>query len=240
MRIIELDSCGSTNDEAWARQDGAPTLVVAQMQHSGRGRLGRRWESEKTGNLYTSLWLPAPTDHTWLALLPLAAGVAAAETIMAFWPQCDEKGLRLKWPNDLMINNAKCGGLLCEARWSSGKMTGMVAGLGLNLEHVPELSGGRVVTALRAEGFQGLTAPALWAETWAANLMRWVATIAKQNEKSLLQRWEELAHLDAFPLFETHEGGALRRYQAMGLDLSGRLRVRDMTTMRESTLDQAP
>ena len=82
---------------------------------------------------------------------------------------------------------------------------------------------GRVVTALRAEGFQGLTAPALWAET-CGRLMRRVATIAKQNEKSLLQRWEEPAHLDAFPLFETHEGGALRRYQ-MGLT-SGRLRVR--------------
>jgi BirA family biotin operon repressor/biotin-[acetyl-CoA-carboxylase] ligase len=101
---------------------GAPdgVVVVADHQTAGRGRRGRTWESHPGASLLVSVILrPAP------ALVTLAAGVAAAEA-------CAGVDVGLKWPNDLMLGDAKLGGILSELVGDAA-----VVGLGLNLCWAP-------------------------------------------------------------------------------------------------------
>jgi BirA family biotin operon repressor/biotin-[acetyl-CoA-carboxylase] ligase len=118
---------------AWAR-DGAPewTLVAAGHQTAGRGRLGRTWESRPGEALLFSLILRPELPPEEAVLLTLLAGAAMA---MA----CREKGVevRCKWPNDLLLGDAKVGGILTEAAVSEGRIEHVVVGVGVNLGEAP-------------------------------------------------------------------------------------------------------
>ena len=107
-----------TSTQEVARELPIGSVVVADHQTAGRGRLDRRWSSPPNSALLASFVLePGP-------LLSLAAGVAAAE---ACGPE-----VRLKWPNDLMLRGRKLGGILVEV--SGGKA---IAGIGINLTSAP-------------------------------------------------------------------------------------------------------
>ena len=98
-KVVRRNSVTSTQDVARALPIGS--VVVAEHQTAGRGRLDRRWESRPGTALLVSFVLrPNP-------VLSLAAGVAAAEA-------CGND-VRLKWPNDLLLGGAKVGGILVEA-----------------------------------------------------------------------------------------------------------------------------
>ena len=114
---MHLDSVSSTQDVA--RDMPIGSIVVANHQTAGRGRLERRWEAPPGTALLVSFVLEPN------ALLSLAAGVAAAE---ACGPQ-----VRLKWPNDLLIGDRKLGGILVEATAHKA-----VCGIGINLTSAPE------------------------------------------------------------------------------------------------------
>ena len=118
---------GSTNDrlKELARR-GAPegTIVLADIQTTGHGRQGRSWASPG-GNLHLSALLrPACA----VPLLPLAAGVAVAEAI-------EPLGVspRLKWPNDVMLDDRKLGGILAESSSTGTALEWVVLGIGLNV-----------------------------------------------------------------------------------------------------------
>jgi len=127
------DDIGSTNDVAAVMaQRGAPegTVVAADTQTSGRGRLGRMWASPPGAGLYVSLIL-RPASHA-LPLLTIGAGVALADGVEA------GSGLRvgLKWPNDLVVGRRKVGGILTEAvSLAAGATTvdRVIVGFGINL-----------------------------------------------------------------------------------------------------------
>lgn len=130
---------GSTNDLALilsntGAQDG--TLVVTDSQNAGRGRLaGRVWHSPPEAGLYFSLILRprlAPADFPKLTL---AAGLALGKALENL-TRCKP---RLKWPNDLFLNERKCGGILTETQAISGEGdTAVVVGIGLNVNTPPE------------------------------------------------------------------------------------------------------
>ncbi len=118
--FAELDSTNRV--AADLARAGAPDGVVVGADHqtAGRGRRGRTWESHPGASLLVSVILrPAP------ALVTLAAGVAAAEA-------CGASDVGLKWPNDLMLGDAKLGGILSELVGDAA-----VVGLGLNLSWAP-------------------------------------------------------------------------------------------------------
>ena len=118
-----------------------PVAVAAGKQITGRGRLGRNWDSPE-GNLYISFaFSSVPTAD--LTLVPLQAAV-----IMAKWLS-DELGIRvtLKWPNDLLFGGAKLAGILCEGISTGGQTGSVVIGIGLNVNHCPEV--GRLATSLQ-------------------------------------------------------------------------------------------
>jgi len=116
-RFVHLESVTSTQDVA--RDMPIGSVVLADHQTRGRGRLSHRWESPPGTALLVSFVI-APNP-----LLSLAAGVAAAEA-------CG-RGVRLKWPNDLLLDGSKVGGILVEA--SPAKA---VCGIGINLTWAPE------------------------------------------------------------------------------------------------------
>lgn len=127
-RVVCLAQTDSTNAEALrlaAAGEPSGAVVVADAQHAGRGRLGRSWWSEPGGSLLAS-WLVRPelAADRWPALT-LVAGLAAARALIA------SAGLevRLKWPNDLLVDGRKLGGLLAEADGRGA----LVVGLGINV-----------------------------------------------------------------------------------------------------------
>jgi BirA family biotin operon repressor/biotin-[acetyl-CoA-carboxylase] ligase len=126
------NSVGSTNAEAAAWAEGGAeelSLVAAGHQTAGRGRRGRGWDDVPGGALMFSLVLRprlAPDD---VGLLPLLAGAAAAEAATAL----AGVDVRCKWPNDLMLGEAKTGGILAESAVDGAAIRHVVVGVGINL-----------------------------------------------------------------------------------------------------------
>ena len=132
--VHRLDETDSTNDWALAAaRDGAPdrTVVVADFQHRGRGRLDRRWEAPPSSALLCTVLLRPVLDvgdrHLCAVAVALAA-CAACHDVAAL-------DVGLKWPNDLVVGDRKLGGILAETdgRVDEDGAAVVVVGLGLNL-----------------------------------------------------------------------------------------------------------
>src|SRR5258708_8297220 len=166
-RFVHLESVGSTQDVARGMPIGS--VVMADYQTHGRGRLSHRWESPPGSALLVSFVLkPNP-------LLSLAAGIAAAEA-------CG-RGVRLKWPNDLLLDNRNVGGILVEASPSRA-----ICGIGINLTLAPE--DGAKLDEPRGELLERLRAAMeRWASAPAAEVVaRWrglSGTIGQQGRRAL-------------------------------------------------------
>lgn len=136
-RRIELrDQIGSTNREAVSlAQAGVEhgTVVLADSQSEGRGRLSRLWFSPPGVNLYCSIVIrkaiSADRHSEWLSWLPLTAALAAAEAIETV----AATSVAVKWPNDLLIAGRKIGGILCESGTTAPSGPFQVIGIGLNI-----------------------------------------------------------------------------------------------------------
>jgi BirA family transcriptional regulator, biotin operon repressor / biotin---[acetyl-CoA-carboxylase] ligase len=136
--VIELASTASTNAEALARaRQGArgPLWIRAEQQTAGRGRHGRAWASP-AGNLYASLLLTDPAPQQRAAELSFVAALALHDAISQCAPAVAE-ALRLKWPNDLLLNDAKLAGILIEAEGGNAAPLSVVIGLGVNCRSHP-------------------------------------------------------------------------------------------------------
>jgi BirA family biotin operon repressor/biotin-[acetyl-CoA-carboxylase] ligase len=126
--IVVTAETGSTNaDVAAAARGGAAEglVVVAERQTAGRGRLDRQWTSPPRAGLAVSVLLrPRRATPRWYGWLPLLAGVALVETVR----RLGEVDAVLKWPNDLLIDERKCAGILAESVDEA-----VVLGIGLNV-----------------------------------------------------------------------------------------------------------
>ncbi len=131
-KIILLDSVSSTMDEAFRLgMDNCPegTVVCAESQSKGRGRLGRAWTSPKAKGLYFSLVLRPSLPLNQLAQLTLMSAVALAEAIETI----SELKPLIKWPNDILLGHHKLAGILMELRAESDQVKFVVVGIGLNV-----------------------------------------------------------------------------------------------------------
>ena len=124
-----LPEIDSSNSELMRRARAGrhePTLLVAERQTAGRGRMGRVWQSQPGDSLTFSISLPlAPKNWSGLSL---AVGLSLAESL--------HPDMGLKWPNDLWFQDRKLGGILVEAA-SMGGRSQVVVGVGLNIRPRP-------------------------------------------------------------------------------------------------------
>lgn len=134
-RVLHHETIGSTMDEARRlAAEGAPsfTVVHADEQVAGRGRRSRSWVSPP-GNLYMSILLRTGLPVTRTPELGFLTAVAVAEATEALLPRSVQ--IRLKWPNDVLVEGAKIAGILVEQADDA-----VIIGTGLNILHAPSLS----------------------------------------------------------------------------------------------------
>ncbi len=226
--ILVTERVGSTNELAQFLADSqAPhgSIVLAGEQTEGRGRWRRRWRSPK-GGLYLSVILrPAAGCEPHIAFLSCAVSVAASEAI------AESCGIstRIRWPNDLIVNDRKLGGVLCDGSYLGERLEYVVAGVGINVgqkepELASELKG--VATSLRMEGKRSFDLVQLAACVVERIEIGWEH--CSRRPEAVLKRWRELS------LGET---GSTVRVQTLkgerflattgGLTDDGGLRVRD-------------
>lgn len=134
VRLFVLDETDSTNDEARRLIDSGergPLWIVARQQTKGRGRLGREWVSPK-GNLHASFIFGGFESVPVAPQLGFVAGVAAMRALRAV---AGAQAFLLKWPNDLLLDRAKLGGILLECVDRAGPIA--ILGIGVNIAEAP-------------------------------------------------------------------------------------------------------
>jgi BirA family transcriptional regulator, biotin operon repressor / biotin---[acetyl-CoA-carboxylase] ligase len=176
-RLLHLSETDSTNAEAMRRAvagEAMPFWVLADRQTAGRGRSGRAWASQP-GNLFASLAIATACPPALAGQLSLVAGIVAIDALRKAAARHAPAGLRLKWPNDILIGTAKTGGILIESTaLKTGDKRLAAIGIGLNLASAPD-DLGRAATFLSAHGLSLSPLRALcflaeamdgWLKTW--------------------------------------------------------------------------
>src|SRR5579885_1191903 len=126
----QVDSTQQVAAELAGQGAAQGTIVVAELQTAGRGRLGRTWHSPPGVNLYATTILRPRMPLSEVPRLTLVAGIAAAEALGTVAPGM----VALKWPNDLWLKGRKAGGIIAEALTDKGQeLSCVLVGIGLNL-----------------------------------------------------------------------------------------------------------
>ncbi len=138
FKIIHHDRLDSTNSEAWRLIDqgigSEGMVIIAKSQTSGRGQRDHQWRSQ-TGGLYLSVILQPQISASLGAQITIWSAWGIAKALKTVVPN-----LKIKWLNDLVVENRKLGGILTETRVTSGIMNYAVLGVGINwLNDVPDL-----------------------------------------------------------------------------------------------------
>jgi len=191
--VIVHDSVESTNDLAMSlatKREIAPgTVIVADRQTRGKGRLGRTWESPAGTNIYISLIIKPelePRDATMLTVLGAVAGALALQKLCAI-------PVSIKWPNDLVVSDKKLGGILTEVRADPDRVAIAVIGMGINVNMdsrgLPEIIRD-IATSVRIE--TGMHHPR---NEIIIQLLRefeqWFTILKKEGKKPLLDTWRK-------------------------------------------------
>jgi len=131
-RIYYFDTINSTQNfaiELASRPQENGTIVIAEKQTQGRGRLSRKWTSP-SGGIWMSVILRPEFEVSTSTLFPIISSLAlslAIEKVLKIKP-------RIKWPNDLTINDKKVAGILVDASVESGKINYLILGVGINFK----------------------------------------------------------------------------------------------------------
>lgn len=216
---------------AWL-EEGAPdlSLVIAEEQTAGRGRLGRRWHSAPKASLTFSLILRqlAPTQPTLLTGLGALAVCEALEICYSLRPQ-------IKWPNDVLLGGKKVCGILTEAHWQGERLLGVVMGIGINLapSAIPPMNAALFPATCLQDHLSSSAGVQLEGSRFqflAAILARLLAWRPHLQKEGFLQSWEaRLAYLDQeVQIFKALEdkGSLLCEGSICGLNSEGNLVLR--------------
>jgi BirA family biotin operon repressor/biotin-[acetyl-CoA-carboxylase] ligase len=210
---------GSTNADLLARAGALPgnLLLLAERQLAGRGRAGRSWLSSEGGSLTFSLAWKFALPLQALAGLPLAVGVALAETLAA-----QGVTVQLKWPNDLLKDGAKLAGVLIETQSVPAGGVWAVIGVGMNLILPDELEQRIGRPAASAPWLASMDRDALMAA-----LLAGLAASLRQFEQAgfgaFCARWNGLHAYQGRPVDIIDRGVTLNQGVAAGVDDSGAL-----------------
>jgi BirA family biotin operon repressor/biotin-[acetyl-CoA-carboxylase] ligase len=228
---IELDSVDSTNDYlSRAYQQGRVSgcaVVLAHSQTAGRGRAGRNWTASPGGSLCVSVGLPIAGYQ--LPFLPLCVGVAVVQVLERLGVPA-----RLKWPNDLIIDGQKLGGVLCESfQGPSGPCT--VIGVGLNIQPVDvphALSGAGATSLSRWVDASGLPPVRELAEDCVLFIRKRIDEALAEGTSVLFQQFRLRDAWLGLNVVAQDEGKILFSGQAMGIDENGAYLINTSSGLR--------
>ena len=219
-------SIASTNTELLGRahpRHGTSDVLLAEHQSAGRGRRGRAWLAPPGGGICLSLsWLfrEVPPD---LGALGLVIGVCALRALRQF----GVAGTTLKWPNDLLIDGRKLGGVLIDLRAESAGPAYVVIGMGLNvalgaavLERIA--AAGLAATDLAGAGLRSPSRNRL-AATLIGSFIDGLLEFERGGLKPFLEEWRSADALRGRPIDVRAAAGAIARGLARGIDVHGAL-----------------
>ena len=152
-KILHFQELDSTNTKIQELADAGAvhgTVVTCEKQTAGKGRRGRTWESPEGENIYFSILLRPQIDSAKAPMITLVMAQSVAEAIQ----RLGFDGIRIKWPNDLVLNGKKVCGILTEMHMSSTSIDYVVVGVGVNvnLEAFPEELEGKATSLFLERG----------------------------------------------------------------------------------------
>lgn len=221
-----FDSIGSTNDEAlaWAAEGAKDlSIVIADEQTQGRGRLNRKWFTPKGSALAFSLILrPSASMRPHLSRTVGLAALSIADSIsrIGLKPQ-------IKWPNDILLNGKKTAGILVESVWSGDDVDSLVIGMGINV-YKPSVPPAEFLQFPATSLEDELGSELIREDVLSGILGAFLHWRERLGEDELIKAWEELLAFRGGQV-EVKSGGEVPvTGRVDGLESDGSLRLRDI------------
>ncbi len=216
----EIDSTNDVAKEVAAKGAAEGTAVIADCQKKGRGRLGRKWESPKGVNIYTSIILRPNIPPASAPQLTLFSAVAMAETVSEYLDRKPD----VKWPNDILINSKKVAGILTEMNSEQDRINFIVLGIGVNLNMTDGMFPEglkEIATSLKIETGRDISRTD-FIQALYLNMEKWYKNYLKYGFESIREAWTGYFAM-AGRSVKVREMDGVREGIAMGIDSDGAL-----------------
>jgi len=224
-KIIHYFRTDSTNSAALAldAQSGPHgTVVIAEEQTAGRGRLGRNWYSEKSSGIYASIILRPPLSPAAAPILTLLAGVAVHRAVGS------AAGLKadIRWPNDVLVTGKKVCGILTEMKAEVDRLHMVVLGIGINVNHssMPE-DLREIATSLALESGRHYSRLHVLAEL-LGSVERYYHMLLREGPAAIVREWSAASSYAEGKRVRVKAGENDYSGVTAGLDASGALKIR--------------
>jgi len=224
-KVIHYFRTESTNRvalELGAQAAPHGTVIVAEEQTAGRGRLGRCWYSEKSSGIYASIVLRPPMPPAAAPILTLLAGVAAHDAVRSATGLSGD----IRWPNDLLVNGKKVCGILTEMKAEVDRLHMIVLGIGINVNHTSmpdELR--EIATSLALEGGRHYSRLQILAEL-LRDVERYYHMHLNEGNAAIVREWSAASSYADGKRVQLKAGGCEASGITEGLDASGALKIR--------------
>ena len=236
--LFEVDSTNTRLAAAAPPPPGTADVCVSELQHAGRGRLGRRWIAPFGGGIAMSLgWTCSDVVRT-LPALSLGVGVAVSRALV----RAGAQGIALKWPNDIWFQDRKLGGVLIELRAEAGGPAHVVIGVGINVSLSEQVRGeieasgtaaAAVTDACKAPPSRNLVAGAILDE-----LLSMLVQYERHGFSAFRDEWTALDGLKDRPA-QVAVGGTVILGVARGVDSDGALVLETKGSMQRFVSGEA-
>ena len=191
-KILFYEKVGSTNtialDLADRTQEG--TVVIADCQEKGRGRLGRSWISPPGVNIYMSIILMPEIEPKYATLVTIMAAVACTTALR----RATALDISIKWPNDLIVSDKKLGGILTELKTDRKRILFAIIGIGININiDITEFPDDirDITTSVKNETGKPCSRENIVAEI-LNEMNKWYMILNTKEKEPLLAEWQHL------------------------------------------------
>ena len=221
----EIDSTNRRAREQGRKGAREGTVVLADFQSQGKGRLGRSWASPAGLNLYASIILRPPIPPKVAPQITLLAGVATANALA----RASGLDTRVKWPNDIFLRGKKVAGILSEMEADNTKTQFVILGIGVNVnwprgDIPPDLL--EIATSLRAEGGREIPRTLVAAEIFEELEQAYTSFLQEGFSPRLREEWNRLSWINGKRVTVTLPDKTISG-EALGLDTDGALLLLD-------------
>jgi len=234
--VIWLETVDSTNEEIKRRihEFTKPTWIIASEQSKGKGRNGNTWFSNY-GNFSGSIIFFPTVEHTYFHLYGFFVGVALYNTIKEL--VTNDVDIRLKWPNDLMIESCKVAGILLESvQESIYHKSGLIVGIGVNITSSPRLktnSEKRYMTECLANFIDYKINRSIFFSEFNDQLVTLASRIPEENLSSILKLWQASSYDKGSKVQISDNKGEINSGTFLGLDEIGGLILGENTGVKK-------